>query len=162
MGRIFGKGELPKALLVVIATLGEGHGYAIMQALKERVGGRWQPSPGAIYPALLALEERGLLAAEEREGSRVYRLTDVGAAALAEESAGASWASLSARAETAPRRVTLTQLVRDFQADLPAHATALSAEQALRVRDALTMAARQIRELLSQRDSDRDEGETNG
>ena len=59
MARVFNRGELKAALLSVIAALGEGHGYAIMQELQRRVGSQWRPSPGAIYPALVALEETG-------------------------------------------------------------------------------------------------------
>ena len=51
----------------MIASLGEGHGYAIMQELQRRVGSQWRPSPGAIYPALVALEEAGLITSDERE-----------------------------------------------------------------------------------------------
>ena len=75
MTRVFNRGELKLALLSVIASLGEGHGYAIMQELQRRVGSQWRPSPGAIYPALVALEEAGLISSDEREGLRVYRLT---------------------------------------------------------------------------------------
>ena len=78
MARVFNRGELKLALLSVIASLGEGHGYAIMQELQRRVGSQWRPSPGAIYPALVTLEESGLIAFDEREGLRVYRLTAAG------------------------------------------------------------------------------------
>jgi len=44
----FKRGELKQAIVAVLAALGEAHGYAIMGELKERVGGRWRPSPGAI------------------------------------------------------------------------------------------------------------------
>ena len=64
MSRLFARGELKLALLHVAAELGPANGYAIMQGLGDRVGGSWQPSPGAIYPALLALEDgRGDMAA---------------------------------------------------------------------------------------------------
>ena len=32
------------------------HGYELITVLEERSGGRWKPSPGAIYPALGKLE----------------------------------------------------------------------------------------------------------
>ena len=73
MARVFNRGELKLALLSVIASLGEGHGYAIMQELQRRVGSQWRPSPGAIYPALVTLEEAGLITSDERDGLRVYR-----------------------------------------------------------------------------------------
>ena len=157
MGRVFKKGELPMALLIVIATLGEGHGYAIMQALKDRVGSGWQPSPGAIYPALLTLQDVGLVTAVERDGSRVYRLTERGEAVAAEQS-GAQWESLSARARTEPQRTTLIRLVRDFQTTLPQHRSLLTDEQAARCQNVLAEAAEQIRDILNERP----EGETHG
>jgi len=99
MGRIFGKGELPRILLAVIDSIGGGNGYAIMQVLQQRVGGGWKASPGAIYPALLSLESAGLVRTEEQDGIRVYRLTDAGRTAAARELTGEAWESLSARAE---------------------------------------------------------------
>ena len=59
MSRIFHRGELKEAVLLVLDSLGEAHGYAIMAELKDRVGSGWKPSPGAIYPALLALVGTG-------------------------------------------------------------------------------------------------------
>ena len=49
----------------------------------------YQPSPGALYPALRRLEERGLLHAEKQVSSgrralRLYQLTDAGLAVFLE------------------------------------------------------------------------------
>jgi len=38
----------------------------------------WRPSPGSVYPTLQLLEDEGLVHAEERDGTRVYDLTDAG------------------------------------------------------------------------------------
>jgi DNA-binding PadR family transcriptional regulator len=81
--RLFGRGELKLALLHVAADLGPTNGYVIMRALAERVGGSWQPSPGAIYPALLALEDGGLLVSRDHDGGRQYELTSAGRVAVA-------------------------------------------------------------------------------
>lgn len=78
MSRLFGRGQLKLALLQVAAELGPTNGYAIMQALDARVGGAWRPSPGAIYPALLALEDAGLLVGHELGGARTYEVTGRG------------------------------------------------------------------------------------
>jgi DNA-binding PadR family transcriptional regulator len=85
MTRLFGRGELKQALLHVVADLGPTNGYTIMHGLAERVGGHWQPSPGAIYPALLALEDGGLVAGEDHEGTRRYAITAAGRVAVAAE-----------------------------------------------------------------------------
>jgi DNA-binding PadR family transcriptional regulator len=63
------------------------NGYAIMQAIEERSGGVWRPSPGSVYPALSQLEDEGLVQAEERDGGRVFRLTDAGRAYVDEHRA---------------------------------------------------------------------------
>jgi DNA-binding PadR family transcriptional regulator len=59
------------------------HGYQIIQELAARSGGMWQPSPGSVYPTLQQLEDEGLVRAEEREGRRVFALTDEGRAEVA-------------------------------------------------------------------------------
>ena len=78
MTRLFGRGELKLALLHVAADLGPTNGYTIMQGLADRVGGSWHPSPGAIYPALLALEDAGLLSGRDEAGTRRYEITAAG------------------------------------------------------------------------------------
>lgn len=85
MTRLFGRGELKQALLQVAADLGPTNGYSIMHGLAERIGGTWQPSPGAIYPALLALEDAGLLAGRDHDGARRYEVTAKGRLAVAAE-----------------------------------------------------------------------------
>jgi DNA-binding PadR family transcriptional regulator len=97
MGRIFKRGELKEAIVSVIGSLGEAHGYAIMGELKARIGGGWKPSPGAIYPAIIALQDEGFVASDERDGTRVYRLTDEGRRAA--KTFTGRWAALSERAE---------------------------------------------------------------
>lgn len=83
MSRLFGRGELKQALLHVVAELDAANGYAIMHELAGRIGGSWRPSPGAIYPALLALEDARLLHGREHDGGRLYELTPAGRAAVA-------------------------------------------------------------------------------
>ena len=56
------------------------HGYQLMQAIADRSGGRWTPSPGAIYPALNLLEDEGLVTVAAESGRKVATLTDAGRA----------------------------------------------------------------------------------
>lgn len=149
MARIFNRGELKLALLSVIASLGEGHGYAIMQELQQRVGSHWRPSPGAIYPALVALEEAGAIAAEERDGLRVYRLTDEGAALLDDGAEAPAWRDISRRAGSRLPRVTLGRLLERFELGLPRRA-GLSQEQAESIDAALTRTRNEITAILEQ------------
>lgn len=137
MARVFNRGELKTALLSVIASLGEAHGYAIMQELQRRVGGQWRASPGAIYPALVALEEAGAVTSVEREGLRIYTLTDAGARGLASQDVGPAWHDIAQRAGTRHARVTLGRLLDRFELGLPRRAS-LSSDQADSIDAALT------------------------
>lgn len=149
MARVFNRGELKRALLSVIASLGEGHGYAIMQELQRRVGSQWRPSPGAIYPALVALEEAGLIDAVERDGLRVYRLTEAGVDGLADRNAGPSWHDISRRADARRPSVTLGSLLDRFELGLPRR-TGLAPEQAENIDAALTRTRNSIAAILDQ------------
>ena len=79
------KGHLDLLLLAVLAG-GPAHGYAIIEALRQRSGGTFDLPEGTIYPALHRLEEQGLLASHWLEAAprrkRVYELTARGQLAL--------------------------------------------------------------------------------
>jgi DNA-binding PadR family transcriptional regulator len=49
-----------------------------MTELAERSGGLWRPSPGSVYPVLQQLQDEGLVASTDREGRKVFDLTDEG------------------------------------------------------------------------------------
>ena len=126
MSRIFGRGELQSALLDALGALGPAHGYAIMQTLAERVGNGWRPSPGAIYPALLGLEDAGLIVGTDGDGSRVYALTAAGE--RANESSTGTIDRVAARAQAAPpRRRTLGSLLDEFASSVRGRSRQLSA-----------------------------------
>jgi DNA-binding PadR family transcriptional regulator len=58
------------------------HGYEVIQAIEERSGGAYRPSPGVIYPTLQLLEEMGHASLVERETRKVFSITDAGRADL--------------------------------------------------------------------------------
>ena len=59
------------------------HGYELMKAIEERMGGSYSPSPGVIYPTLAWLEDMGYAAVEMQEaGRKRYRITREGEAFL--------------------------------------------------------------------------------
>jgi DNA-binding PadR family transcriptional regulator len=72
-----GRGDVRAAILALLKE-GPRTGYQIMSEIKERSGGAWRPSPGAVYPALSALADEGLIEGEESGGRRTFRLTDAG------------------------------------------------------------------------------------
>lgn len=79
---------VPRGLLrpVLLHLLREGprHGFELMEEIGRRTGGLWRPGPGAVYPALLSLEEEGFVTAgEEGERSRKpYAITEKGRKAI--------------------------------------------------------------------------------
>lgn len=91
------KGHLDLLVLAVVAD-GPLHGYAVIESLHRRSGEAFDLPEGTVYPVLHRLERAGLLASdwETHAGRRrrVYRLTDQGRAALAEERA--AWAEFAA------------------------------------------------------------------
>ncbi len=79
---------IPRGLLkpVILSLLSEGpmHGFEIMEEISARTNGMWRPGPGAVYPALLWLEERDYVEVQE-EGERSkkpYAITEKGRKAI--------------------------------------------------------------------------------
>ena len=86
-GRLFAQGDLR---LVVLSLLAERprHGYEVIKAIEEQVGGDYSPSPGVIYPTLTLLAETGLAQIIAQEGDRKqYAITDAGTEFLAGQKA---------------------------------------------------------------------------
>ncbi len=81
-GRMFDHGELRLVVLALIAEQPR-HGYELIKAIEERLGGGYSPSPGVIYPTLTMLEELGQATVAEAGGKKQYTITDEGRAVLA-------------------------------------------------------------------------------
>jgi DNA-binding PadR family transcriptional regulator len=81
--RFFRSGELHLVLLSLLAQRPQ-HGYDLMAELRVRFGPAYTPSPGAIYPALTALEAEKLVEAREEGDRKVYSVTTLGQKALLE------------------------------------------------------------------------------
>jgi DNA-binding PadR family transcriptional regulator len=85
--RVFDQGDLRFVILKLIAEAPR-HGYEIIKAIEEKVGGAYSPSPGVIYPTLTLLEELGHVSVEDAGGGkRLYRITPSGEALLEEKKA---------------------------------------------------------------------------
>ena len=74
-------------MLLAVLNEAPGHGYAVIESLRSRSGGKFDLPEGTVYPALHRLEREGLLESEWDAASgrkrRVYRLTQEGKKALA-------------------------------------------------------------------------------
>jgi hypothetical protein len=135
MTRIFKRGELQLALLDALALLGEANGYAIMQAVGEQIGNGWRPSPGAIYPALLGLEDAGLIRGTDGDGGRTYALTAAGS--VAPDAAG-TLHRVAERARVAPaQRPTAGAVLDAFVAGIAGRSRRLEPHVEAQLRELL-------------------------
>lgn len=81
------RGDVRNAILLLLAEQ-PMHGYQLMEAIAERSGGRWRPSPGAVYPTLNLLEDEGVITLTQSAGRRQAELTEEGRALVERDSAG--------------------------------------------------------------------------
>ena len=77
-------------VLQTLDSLGPLHGYAIAARLEQVSGGALQLNMGTLYPALMRLEQRGLLrgnwgTTETNRKARFYAVTPAGRRQLARE-----------------------------------------------------------------------------
>ncbi len=89
------RGDIRTAVLAALEEA-PAHGYEIIQRFEEKTAGAWRPSAGSIYPTLQLLEDEGLVRSYERDGKKVYELTDEGRTAAEQRVADAGgnvWAS---------------------------------------------------------------------
>jgi len=75
------RGQIRTALLGLLEDE-PMHGYEMIRQIDDRSGGRWKPSPGAVYPTLQQLADEGLVTVVEEDGKRIFSLTDAGRAAV--------------------------------------------------------------------------------
>jgi len=71
------RGDLrPKILICLLDK--PMHGYEIISTLEEETHGFWRPSAGSIYPNLQLLEEQDLVTSVDKDGKKIYTLTEKG------------------------------------------------------------------------------------
>ena len=78
------QGPMTEAMYYILLTLLKpGHGYGMMQRIKELSGGRLVMGPGTLYGVLSRMSREGLIVLTGEEGRRkTYAITDAGKAAL--------------------------------------------------------------------------------
>lgn len=147
-GRRARRGDVRAALLVLLSEEPR-NGYQLMQAIEERSDGAWRPSPGSVYPTLQQLEDEGLVVASERDGQRVFELTDAGRDSVAArpEDAPTPWDVLSRGSAGGERE--LMKLVRDVAGAAAQVARAGEQGQVEEARQVLTGASRSLYRILA-------------
>src|SRR5689334_18088215 len=93
------QGTLDLMVLQTLESMGPQHGYAIAARLEQTSAGALQLNMGTLYPALMRLEQRGLLrgawrTTENNRRARLYSVTPAGRRQLA--SGRKAWDRMSA------------------------------------------------------------------
>jgi DNA-binding PadR family transcriptional regulator len=162
-GPQFGRGDLKYVILDLISEKPR-HGYDIIRALEEYSHGFYVPSPGVVYPTLQMLEEMGHATVEQRDGKKVYTITEAGSRFLDERAGPAGvikdmmkgrWGGGNA--------IAVGRTIHRFRRlgwTLGRRASSLSKEQVKSVGEVLAETQRQIEAILAERGDD-DKGENN-
>ena len=84
------QGTLDLIVLRTLESLGPQHGYSISARIEQVSGGALQLNMGTLYPALMRLEQRGLIrgkwgATETKRKARFYEITAAGKRQLEKE-----------------------------------------------------------------------------
>ncbi|MGH9078800.1 MAG: PadR family transcriptional regulator [Acidimicrobiales bacterium] len=142
-----GRGDVRAAILALLAEE-PMHGYQVITEITERSGGVWRPSPGSVYPTLQALEDQGLVTADQSEGRRVFSLTGGGRAEA--EAAGDGPPPWEEAAQSADRSlVDLKSLLGETAAAIWQVARAGNQEQIKAVAEILADTRRRIYLILA-------------
>jgi len=77
------QGTLGLMVLRTLLTMGAQHGYGIARRIEQTSGGKLNINYGTLYPALLKLEQEGLIASawgtsDNNRKAKYYRLTRAG------------------------------------------------------------------------------------
>jgi transcriptional regulator len=77
------QGTLSLMVLRTLQTMGEQHGYGIARRIEQIAGGRLSINYGTLYPALLKLEQEGLISSQwgvsdNNRKAKYYKLTRSG------------------------------------------------------------------------------------
>src|SRR5215212_2468308 len=69
--QMFESGEVKFVILRLLKEKPR-HGYEVIKALEEKMGGCYTPSAGTVYPTLQLLEDQGYIKGIDTDGKKVY------------------------------------------------------------------------------------------
>jgi len=154
---MFEKGDLKYVILDLLKDK-PGHGYEVMRALEERFHGMYSPSAGTVYPTLQLLEDLGYLTATQRDGKKIYSITEEGRRFLAEhrQSVDAIWGRVGGGCER-DFREGFRETQHDFRnlAQMFVHRMRtgkVDQNKWRRIRGVITRAIREIEDILEERE----------
>jgi DNA-binding PadR family transcriptional regulator len=137
-----------RAAILVLLAERPMHGYEMIQQIAERSNGIWRPSPGSVYPTLQLLDDEGLIAASETDGSKkLFELTDEGRAA-AEKIETPPWDEIAEGVD--PGHVNLRAAMGQLFGAVAQSAHTATAEQQQRIVEILNNARREVYGILGE------------
>jgi DNA-binding PadR family transcriptional regulator len=156
-GRMFEKGDLKYVILDLLEDE-PSHGYEIIRKLEERSRGFYSPSPGSVYPTLQLLEDMEYVSATQRDGKKVYAITEEGRKFLGENQRsvkdiwgrfGGSW-DPGVASELHEIRHDLMDLGKLFGQQM--REGRVDQEKLARIRPVISAAAKEIEDILRDRE----------
>ncbi|WP_316167873.1 MULTISPECIES: PadR family transcriptional regulator [unclassified Bradyrhizobium] len=148
-GRFFGPGDL-RALLLWLIGQKPRHGYDLIKAVEQLVGGAYSPSPGSVYPILSLLEDLGQIEATPSDGGKkLFAITEAGRQVLKDDAAAIE--GLLSRLRIMARTMggmrppeQVFQAMQTLKMALAFHASGWSEDETKRVSDILNRALAEI------------------
>jgi DNA-binding PadR family transcriptional regulator len=149
--RLVEKGDFKYIILDLLKDK-PSHGYEIIRALEERFQGFYTPSPGSVYPTLQLIEDMGYVTSTDRDGKKVYTITNEGRKHLVDEKEHIDGIkgrmngfygmhNIEEFRETAKEVRNLGKIVRE-------HAQDLNHDKLKRVREIIHRATREIADVI--------------
>ena len=150
---MFERGDLKYVILDLLKDQ-PAHGYEVIKKLEGRSRGFYSPSPGSVYPTLQLLEDMGQVTSTQRDGKKVYAITDEGRKFLEDNrrsvddiwgKVGGGW-DPGAAAEMHEIRHDLMSLGKLFGQKM--HEGKVDREKMVRVHEVISNASREIEDIL--------------
>jgi len=149
----FQKGDLKYVILDLIKDKPR-HGYEIIRELEELSHGMYKPSPGAVYPTLQMLEEMEYVSSTERDGKKIYTITEQGQQFLIERKDSADEVRSHMKHRWSFKNIgRMAMVMKEYHALehlLGRGFRSLDADKAQRIREVLTSAIKEIETILEE------------
>ncbi|MBN1691150.1 MAG: PadR family transcriptional regulator [Dehalococcoidia bacterium] len=149
----FSKGDLKYVVLDLLKDKPR-YGYEVIRALEQRSHGFYTPSPGVVYPTLQMLEEMGYAGAAERDGKKIYTITEEGRKFLTEQKDLTDEVKRHMNHHWNPENIAaLTLMMREFgELARVVHyqARRIAPDKMQRIREVVSRAAVEIKSILEE------------
>lgn len=149
----FGKGDLKYVILDLLKDKPR-YGYEIIRALEERSHGFYTPSPGVVYPTLQMLEETGHASSAERDGKKIYTITEEGRKFLTAQKDSTDKVKHHMRHHWNPENIAVfTQMMNEFgelARVVRYQARHISPDKMQRIREVFSRTAVEIKAILEE------------